>query len=109
MASGITIVGLGPGAPGQLTRQAWNWLEQCGEIWLRTEHHPTVAAFPKGLVVHSFDEVYDHAEKFETVYATIVERILELGRRPEGVTYARAGSPVCGRSDRARNRAAGQS
>ena len=93
MTPGITIVGLGPGAPEQLTRQAWSWLEQCGEIWLRTGHHPTVAAFPADLVVHSFDDVYEHQEKFETVYATIVERVLELGRRPEGVTYGVPGHP----------------
>ena len=94
MKPGITIVGLGPGAPEQLTRQAWSWLEQCGEVWLRTEHHPTVAAFPADLTVHSFDEVYEHHEKFEAVYATIVERVLELGRRPEGVTYAVPGHPL---------------
>ena len=98
MTSGITIVGLGPGAPGQLTRQAWSWLEQCGEVWLRTKHHPTVTAFPAGLVVHSFDEVYNHAGQFEAVYATIVERILELGRRPEGVTYAVPGHPFVAES-----------
>jgi tetrapyrrole methylase family protein / MazG family protein len=93
MTSGITIIGLGPGAPEQLTRQAWNWLEQVGEIWLRTTHHPTIAAFPAALEIHSFDDLYDRSEKFEAVYAEIVERVLELGRRPEGVTYAVPGHP----------------
>lgn len=93
MASGIVIVGLGPGDPEQLTRQAWKWLENCGEVWLRTKQHPTVARLPPGLVVQSFDPLYERSEKFEEVYATIVERVLELGRRPQGVTYAVPGHP----------------
>ena len=39
---GITILGLGPGAPGQLTRQAWEWLNQIDVIYLRTNQHPNV-------------------------------------------------------------------
>ena len=78
MAHEIVIVGLGPGAEQQLTRQAWDWLNTCGEVWLRTSHHPTVAGFPAGLTVHAFDELYDRSEKFEEVYSAIVERVLEL-------------------------------
>ena len=93
MARGIVILGLGPGEPEQLTRQAWNWLAGCDEVWLRTTHHPTVAAFPVGLKTNSFDALYDQNERFEQVYAAIVEQVLELGRRPEGVTYAVPGHP----------------
>jgi tetrapyrrole methylase family protein / MazG family protein len=98
MGTGIIILGLGPGAPEHLTRQAWDWLQQCGEIWLRTTHHPTVSAFPADLKVFSFDELYDQSEKFEQVYAAIVERVLELGRRPEGVTYGVPGHPLVAES-----------
>jgi tetrapyrrole methylase family protein / MazG family protein len=90
---GITIVGLGPGAPGQLTRQAWEWLSQIDVIYLRTNQHPTVAGFPEKLKVHSFDGLYKKAENFEAVYAQIVEKVLELGQRPKGVTYAVPGHP----------------
>jgi tetrapyrrole methylase family protein/MazG family protein len=90
---GITILGLGPGNPGQLTRQAWDWLSQISEIFLRTNQHPTVAGFPRNLKVHSFDSLYTDAESFESVYAQIVEKVLELGQRPEGVTYAVPGHP----------------
>ena len=90
---GITILGLGPGDPGQLTLQAWKWLEGLTEIYLRTRHHPTVAGFPVGLEIHSFDEIYDQGEKFEEVYAEIVRQVLELGQRPQGVTYAVPGHP----------------
>jgi len=90
---GIILLGLGPGAPGQLTRQAWDWLNQISEIFLRTNQHPTVAGFPRNLKVHSFDKLYKDAESFESVYAQMVEKVLELGQRPEGVTYAVPGHP----------------
>ncbi|HVN52723.1 MAG TPA: nucleoside triphosphate pyrophosphohydrolase [Anaerolineaceae bacterium] len=91
---GIMILGLGPGDPELLTRQAWNWIRQADEIYLRTKRHPTVAGFPAGLAVYSFDDLYEQSQKFEEVYASIVDRVLELGRRPQGVTYAVPGSPM---------------
>jgi tetrapyrrole methylase family protein/MazG family protein len=89
----IVIIGLGPGAPEQLTRQAWDWLSNCDELWLRTRQHPVVEALPEGLKIHSFDSLYEQGDEFEGVYARIVERVLELGRRPKGVTYAVPGHP----------------
>ena len=57
--AGITVLGLGPGDVGLLTRQAWEWLEQCGEVYLRTSQHPTVNDLPGGLQIHSFDDLYE--------------------------------------------------
>ncbi|MDR3572630.1 MAG: nucleoside triphosphate pyrophosphohydrolase [Anaerolineaceae bacterium] len=91
--NGITILGLGPGDPELMTRRAWDWLSQTDEIYLRTSQHPTVAGFPSSLEVHSFDEYYQNSEAFEKVYQQIVEKILELGMRPKGVTYAVPGHP----------------
>lgn len=91
--AGITLLGLGPGDPNLLTRQAWDWLEQISEIYLRTIQHPVVAGFPGHLTVHSFDHLYENGEKFEDVYTAIVNQVLELGRRPGGVTYAVPGHP----------------
>lgn len=91
--AGITLLGLGPGDPNMLTRQAWDWLDQIPEIYLRTKQHPVVAGFPVNLKVHSFDHLYDKGEKFEDVYANITEQVLDLGRRPQGVTYAVPGHP----------------
>ncbi len=93
MNGGITILGLGPGDPQLLTRQAWDWLNTCGEVYLRTTQHPTVAALPASLEQHSFDELYDSSQRFEEVYEQIVQRILELGARAQGVTYAVPGDP----------------
>jgi tetrapyrrole methylase family protein/MazG family protein len=96
--AGITIVGLGPGDPGQLTLEAWRWLESAGEVYLRTRQHPTVPGLPPGLRIESFDDVYEGSERFEDVYATIIERVLALGRRPQGVTYAVPGHPFVAES-----------
>lgn len=90
---GITLLGLGPGDPALLTRQAWQMLEGASEIYLRTRQHPTVAGFPASLQVHSFDDLYEQYERFEQVYAQIIERVLVLGQRPEGVIYAVPGHP----------------
>jgi len=90
---GITLLGLGPGNPNQLTREAWEVLSSADEIWLRTRQHPTVSVLPSALNLHSFDELYENGETFDQVYDAIVEKILELGRRPQGVIYAVPGHP----------------
>ena len=91
---GVTILGLGPGDPQLLTRQAWQILESLSEIYLRTRQHPVVSGFPSQLIVHSFDVLYESSESFETVYAQIVDSVLNLARRPEGVVYAVPGHPL---------------
>ena len=90
---GITLLGLGPGNPNQLTREAWDMLSTADDVWLRTRQHPTIGALPSTLKLHSFDELYENGESFDQVYDAIVEKILELGRRPEGVIYAVPGHP----------------
>lgn len=92
--SGITLLGLGPGGVGHLTREAWEWLNTISEIYLRTRQHPVVASLPANLRVHSFDELYESMDSFEEVYAAIVEQVLALGARPQGVTYAVPGHPT---------------
>ncbi len=90
---GITLLGLGPGDPTHLTRQAWEVLTAAAEVWLRTRQHPAVAGLPAALELHSFDSLYETGEDFEAVYAAIVEQVLALGRRPQGVIYAVPGHP----------------
>jgi tetrapyrrole methylase family protein/MazG family protein len=91
--SGITLLGLGPGDPAKLTREAWDVLTSADEIWLRTRQHPTFAALPSSLEIFSFDDLYEKGESFESVYAAIVEKVLELGQREQGVIYAVPGDP----------------
>lgn len=93
MEAGIVLLGLGPGDPDLLSVRAWKLLENSSEIYLRTRQHPTVAGFPANLQVHSFDYLYERHESFEAVYAQIVDQVLALGRRPQGVVYAVPGHP----------------
>ena len=94
----INIVGLGPGDADLLTRQAWHVLSRADEVYLRTRRHPTVAGLPTHLTLHSFDHLYETLEDFATIYETIAERIIGLGRRSEGVLYAVPGHPLVGES-----------
>jgi tetrapyrrole methylase family protein/MazG family protein len=89
----ITLLGLGPGDPALLTRQAWELLNSIPEIHLRTRQHPAVAGFPPGLRVHSFDRLYEDGESFSEVYEQIVAQVLQLAARPQGVVYAVPGHP----------------
>ncbi|MBN1659276.1 MAG: nucleoside triphosphate pyrophosphohydrolase [Anaerolineae bacterium] len=94
----ITILGLGPGDPGALTRQAWDLLAQIDELHLRTGRHPTAAYLPAGLQTHTFDALYQELDDFDQVYEAIAARVLALGRRPGGVVYAVPGHPLVGES-----------
>jgi len=90
---GIIIVGLGPGDGRLLTQEAWQLLQEAGEVYLRTSRHPAVADLPAHIVRRSFDHVYDSADEFAAVYAEIADTVLQLARRPEGVIYAVPGHP----------------
>jgi tetrapyrrole methylase family protein / MazG family protein len=92
----ITIIGLGPGDPELLTRKAWRILETATEVHLRTARHPGVEALPKSATWHSFDDWYDRAANFETLYREIAAEVVRLGARPEGVIYAVPGHPLVG-------------
>jgi tetrapyrrole methylase family protein / MazG family protein len=92
-SAGIILMGLGPGDPLLVTRQVWRLLENATEVYLRTHQHPIVAEFPKTIQVYSFDDLYDQSNTFDEVYRTIVEKVIQLGRRPRGVVYGVPGHP----------------
>jgi tetrapyrrole methylase family protein/MazG family protein len=91
--SGIILLGLGPGDPQLLTRQAWGILENIPEIYLRTGQHPVARGFPPSLKLHTFDYLYESGRSFEDVYTSIIEQVLALAQRPQGVVYAVPGHP----------------
>lgn len=92
----ITVVGLGPGDPGALTRAAESALRSGATLHLRTRVHPTVRALEDwGLVFTSHDDRYRTAEDFDGVYAGIVADLLELGGKQD-VVYAVPGHPLVG-------------
>lgn len=92
----ITLIGLGPGDPSHLTRQAWDLLCQAEEVYLRTARHPTVTDLPPHLRCHSFDDLYEMLDDFDAVYDAIAAQVVELGKRPQGVLYAVPGHPMVG-------------
>ncbi len=61
---------------------------------MRTKVHPVVSLLPSRLKIHSFDDLYEECESFEVVYQSIVDRVVTLGQRPEGVLYAVPGHPL---------------
>jgi precorrin-2 methylase len=51
----ITLLGLGPGDPNLLTRQAWELLESATEIYLRTRQLLMLDIVRNIILVNSFD------------------------------------------------------
>ena len=91
----ITIIGLGPGDAGLITRQAWHLLSAAEAVYLRTRRHPAVAGLPGHLRLHSFDDIYDTADDFAAVYQAIAAEVLRLGAAGD-VLYAVPGHPYVG-------------
>lgn len=96
--SRITVVGLGPGDPGLLTRAAWEVLSRADSVYVRTTQHPTVAALPSSVKIHSFDHIYDHQAHFGSVYEAIVDHLVAIARHGgyQEVLYAVPGDPTVG-------------
>jgi tetrapyrrole methylase family protein/MazG family protein len=92
----ITVIGLGPGNSGLLTRESWSVLNSSSEIYLRTSEHPAVPEFPQGLIIHSFDSLYEGADDFDEIYTEIVERVVEEAKSKGSVVYAVPGDPFVG-------------
>lgn len=89
----ITIVGLGPGSPAQLTAGALDALQSGRPVLLRTAVHPTVKAL-EALGVHfaTCDDLYERADSFEAVYEAVAQRVLSY----EDVVFAVPGHPLVG-------------
>ncbi len=92
----ITVIGLGPGKSELLTMESWRILKSSKELFLRTAEHPAVNGLPQGLVLHSFDSVYEEADDFDAVYNEIIERLVEAAKTKGTVVYAVPGDPFVG-------------
>ena len=92
----VEVVGLGPAGADLLPETTRRTLAEAGRVFLRTARHPAVAAIDA--TYETFDERYEAAEDFDSLYAGIVEALVaaavEVG--PEGgfVAYAVPGSPL---------------
>lgn len=89
----LTILGLGPGDAGLLTRRAWDVLQAAPAVYLRTRRHPAVEGLPAGPTYHSFDDLYERSDSFEVVYDAIVEQVAVAAAAGD-VVYAVPGDPM---------------
>lgn len=87
----VVIVGLGPAGDDLLTAGTLAAIERVPYRFLRTRRHPAAVAVPDAV---DFDDVYESAESFEEVYATIVEAVVAASTEHGEVLYAVPGSPV---------------
>ncbi|WP_303104739.1 SAM-dependent methyltransferase [uncultured Mitsuokella sp.] len=93
--SKITVVGLGPGRPGLITMESWQLMKEAQHLILRTRIHPTVAALEKeGLSFATYDDFYQEAPDFETLYRTIAGDLMQRARKMGNLVYAVPGSPL---------------
>lgn len=91
---GITLVGLGVAGPEQLPTATTELLAGAAELLLRTRGHAALGVVGPATVTTSFDELLDHWNPSGDAVAAIADRVLELGRRPQGVVYAVPGNPL---------------
>lgn len=91
----ITVVGLGPGRAGLITRESWELMEKAERLVLRTRIHPTVKALETaGMVFSTYDGFYDEAADFETLYRKIAADLLARAAAEGDIVYAVPGSPL---------------
>ena len=92
----ITIVGLGPGPLGLLTKEAESELLGSEKIFFRTSGHPAYEWLKeRGKHVVCFDRLYATAWKEPgEIYEFIVSALLKEAELQGKVTYALPGSPV---------------
>ena len=92
----LTILGLGPGAPEDLSIGALQCLKQSKHVILRTAVHPIVPFLSEeGVTFMSCDDIYEEKADFEAVYDAITERIFTSAARGDAV-YAVPGHPMFG-------------
>jgi tetrapyrrole methylase family protein/MazG family protein len=94
MPSGITLIGLGPGDSQHWTQAAAQALAQAREVYLRTGRHPSAADI--SAQIQTFDAWYDQHDPIEQINQQVAAKIVQLGRRDEGVIYAVPGHPDLG-------------
>jgi len=87
----VVIAGLGPAGPDLLTAGTTAAIDAIPHRLLRTRRHPAAVAVPDAA---DFDAVYESAESFDVVYATIVDGVRAAAVAHGEVLYLVPGSPV---------------
>ncbi|MEM7285490.1 MAG: MazG nucleotide pyrophosphohydrolase domain-containing protein [Actinomycetota bacterium] len=87
----VTIVGLGPAGPDQLTPETLAVLDGASPVILRTRRHPAADALG---AAESCDDLYESADTFDDVYDAVVERVVVAATESGHAVYAVPGSPL---------------
>lgn len=94
----LTIIGLGPGSKEYLTIDAYDVLVNSDLVYVRTLKHPVINYLEsKNVKFESYDYKYENNDKFEDVYDSIVEDVLEK-LQVDDVFYAVPGNPFVAES-----------
>ena len=89
----LTVVGLGPGDAGLITRETWARIEAAEHVILRTRIHPTVEGLDAaGISYETYDAFYEEADDFDLLYERIVDDLLTRIQECD-VLYLVPGSP----------------
>ena len=86
----VVVVGLGPAGPDLTTQGAAERLGSLEHWKLRTRQHPAAGPFADRA---SYDDVYESADSFESVYRAITEDLVAEAHRHGEFGYAVPGSP----------------
>ena len=87
----IVVAGLGPGGADHVTTETLATIERISHRFLRTSVHPSAGLVGDAV---SFDELYESADRFEDVYAEIVERLVDAATEHGEILYVVPGSPL---------------
>jgi tetrapyrrole methylase family protein / MazG family protein len=87
----IVVVGLGPAGPESVTAAATEAIARVPRQYLRTARHPSASVVGEST---SFDAVYETADSFDDVYATIAEHLVAAATEFGEILYAVPGSPL---------------
>ena len=95
MMGSITIVGLGPANIQYLTLEAWETIRTADTLLLRTAIHPAADdLLARGIAFASYDDLYESAGNFETVYRQIALDVVGRAESVGKVVFAVPGSPL---------------
>jgi tetrapyrrole methylase family protein/MazG family protein len=91
--TGITLLGLGPGNPKYLTNEAMQWLTGVVEVYISDPRHPALSAFPANVKIINLEDLVPLKGGDQDRTQQHVDRILEIGKRTDGITFADMGHP----------------
>ena len=81
----VTVVGLGPGGHEHVTVETVRAIARIPHRFLRTGQHPSADLVPDAV---TFDDHYEAADRFDDVYAAIVEELVAAAAEHGEVLYA---------------------